>query len=119
MTGLFELTLFNNRGRSVVSMMAVFAVALATLAIVVVSATATSASCNADRQKDEVWGPDTYRAKAFCDQIGSGTKVRAKLQRDGGVDWHSDWFTRTYTSNYTGWATCPLGCRALYDPAPR
>jgi hypothetical protein len=95
---------------------------LATLSTFVVSSpaqAAVSADCTAWKETKSEMGMDPHRARAYCRSIGSTTKVRARLIRDGAVDYHSSWFTQTYTTYSSGWATCYAGCRADYQLANR
>ena len=90
------------------------------LAIAVAPADAVSANCTAWKQtKSQSGSLDANRAAASCTSIGSTTKVRATLDRSGASDYHSDWFTTTNKTYYSGWATCYAGCSARYDTASR
>lgn len=94
---------------------------LATLVIFAVfsPAQALSADCTAWKETKSEVGLDPNRARAYCQSIGGATKVRARLIRDGAVDYTSSWFTQTYTTYSSGWATCYSGCRADFQVASR
>lgn len=84
----------------------------------VTPAFAAYADCDHALGHRSVTGPDLYRAGAYCYQVGRDSKVRAWLQRDGGPDYYSVWFTGTYIWRYTNWYTCYAGCDDSYQVSP-
>lgn len=92
------------------AMFAGLMVLTAGVAMASVPASATT-SCSSDLHKRvNDFFPDEFRASATCSNIDSDEKARAKLDRNNGPDWHSDWFTTENKRYYTGWATCYAGC---------
>lgn len=84
----------------------------------VAAAPAAASNCSSALHKKVVdLGRDHFRASATCSSISGDHKVRAKLIRDGGPDYHSSWFTTENKRYYTSWYTCYAGCRAGYEVA--
>lgn len=82
-------------------------------------AEALSADCSVRKERQAHIGFDYYRAVVSCDYIGSGTKVRARLDINGDWDSHSSWFITEGKSYYTSWRSCAFGCTAEYQLGSR
>lgn len=83
--------------------------------VTVAPANAVGGNCSATRQMREVVGPNEYRSRASCSSLQGDTRARAQLNRDGGPDYFSSWFTRLNTYYYTGYYSCYSGCSATYQ----
>lgn len=111
--------MFASLRSSTSAVIATAALASATVLATAPSASAVSASCTAVKQTDSQVGLDAHRARVICSSIASDTKVRAKLVRNGAVDYTSSWFTTKGKYYYTAWASCYAGCHATYEVARR
>jgi hypothetical protein len=83
---------------------------------VATAAPAAATTCSSSlHHKDIRFDLDQFRASATCSHISANRKVRAKLERSGGPDYHSQWFTALNTRYYTNWYTCYAGCTSGYE----
>ena len=79
------------------------------------SAEAVSGTCSATKQKDEVFGPDQYRVRAWCSSLSGDAKARGNLNRNNQVDEHTAWFTTLNKYYYGSWDDCLWSCSANYQ----
>lgn len=75
-------------------------------------AKAVGGDCTSRREGNPQVGLDKFRAGAMCYSLQLDSRARAKLNRNGGPDYHSSWFTRLGTWHWSGWYTCYAGCSA-------
>ena len=100
----------------VTSLGALAAATLFTGTVLAQPTAAVSASCVSKMEnKVHTLRYDEHRAGAYCTSISSSTMVRAKLNKTGGPDANSVWFTATRVWRYTGWKTCAYGCFDTYE----
>lgn len=90
-------------------------VAFAGLPMTATDAQAVGGNCSASKQSRSVRGPDLHRARAKCTSLKGDTRARARLNRSGGPDYYSSWFTTRNKYYYTSWYTCYAGCSAQVD----
>lgn len=109
----------NVRGRLMAFILATLVASGIPLIVAAMPANALSATCSAWKETKVQTGLDQHRAAAKCTSIGSGTKVRATLDRTGATDYHSSWFTVRNTTYRTAYGDRVAGCSARYDTAAR
>jgi len=112
-----EGTIMATGQKRLAALMVVATVAVGGVAVTAGPAYAATSCDDAREQKSQV-GLDAYRAKTKCSSIQTNYKVRAKLIRNGGPDYTSQWFTQLNVWYYSGWYTCYQGCSAGHETAP-
>lgn len=56
-----------------------------------------------------------YRVRAICSSLQHDSKARGVLERNGGVNSYTQWFTRTGFYYVGSWGNCMAGCTAKVE----
>lgn len=74
------------------------------------TAEATGGTCYSVRQENEIFGPNSYRVRAYCSALNSDSRARGVLDIASEPDVNTGYFTTLNKYYYSDYYRCTFSC---------